>query len=361
MMTMQADYGGQGARVAGQAVPPAAGWWGGIGAHAVQNGAVPAKGESAGAGTVLDAAKQVGLALPQSLSSVQGSCHTSHPTGPQLGNKRVQTMTTHSGYDQSNGNGPQNQLLTAASAPAEYLLPHTQVELGHSIARASYPYTDPYFGGFLAAYGAQAVIHSHMLGVQQARMPLPLETEEEPVYVNAKQYHGILRRRQLRAKAELENKVVKSRKPYLHESRHLHAMRRARGCGGRFLNTKKPEESKVNADNGYGSQGPVAQTGSSSGSEAFPSENGNINISQDVQGGTLGMSSSEVTSMPQSYADGKNYIYSHKDGLYLSHHKDQHFHLSAFHALPSGSHEGEVGDGGTLISNGSQQKAVAIL
>lgn len=171
-------------------------------------------------------------------------------------NKKIEITVV----SQSDGKCGQEQQHAKSFMPrsmGEYLTPPAQLELlGHSIACASYQYSDQYYGGVMPAYGPQALAHSHCLGVLPARMPLPLEMAEEPVYVNAKQYNGILRRRQSRAKAELERKLIKFRKPYLHESRHLHAMRRERGSGGRFLNTKKLDSTNTNTEPDMGTVSP---------------------------------------------------------------------------------------------------------
>ncbi|KAK3364244.1 CCAAT-binding transcription factor (CBF-B/NF-YA) subunit B-domain-containing protein, partial [Lasiosphaeria hispida] len=71
----------------------------------------------------------------------------------------------------------------------------------------------------------------------------PTESEESPLYVNAKQFDRILKRRVARQQLE-ESLTSKGRKPYLHESRHKQAMRRPRGPGGRFLTAVKVEAQK---------------------------------------------------------------------------------------------------------------------
>ncbi|VIO86259.1 Uncharacterized protein BM_BM6776 [Brugia malayi] len=64
--------------------------------------------------------------------------------------------------------------------------------------------------------------------------PLVTKPDEEPLYVNAKQYHRIIKRRAARAKLESEGRIPKERRKYLHESRHKHALTRVRGEGGKF-------------------------------------------------------------------------------------------------------------------------------
>lgn len=85
--------------------------------------------------------------------------------------------------------------------------------------------------------------------MQMPGAPMPGMMEEEPLYVNAKQYNRILKRRQARAKMEAMVRASRAAKgdkaPYMHESRHRHAMKRPRGPGGRFLTAAEIAELKA--------------------------------------------------------------------------------------------------------------------
>ncbi|XP_063941858.1 nuclear transcription factor Y subunit A-7 isoform X1 [Daucus carota subsp. sativus] len=191
-----------------------------------------------------------------------------------LGSILCSSIMTSSLQEYSDNSGEAGELQTHAESQTQYSSPATEMShpcvpaptvqytspllgVGNTMGQAAYPYPDPYYRSIFAPYDtqpypaqpypAQPMVHLQLMGIQQAGVPLPSDAVEEPVFVNAKQYHGIMRRRQSRAKAESENKALKSRKPYLHESRHQHALRRARGNGGRFLNAKKDENQQSEA------------------------------------------------------------------------------------------------------------------
>nr|POF11035.1 nuclear transcription factor y subunit a-3 [Quercus suber] len=183
-------------------------------------------------------AKHLGLQLPdQESSTIQFTGQSHHEVGAVGGtNSQGQCISSESDQDEGCGNAKGQMKAGFLLNNSDFMFNPSQVARSYSMARVPYPYAEPCVGGLLTAYGPQAI----MMGMAPARVPLPLDfTDYGPIYVNPKQYHGILRRRQSRAKLEAQNKLVKARKPYLHESRHRHALNRTRGTGGRFLSTKK--------------------------------------------------------------------------------------------------------------------------
>ena len=79
---------------------------------------------------------------------------------------------------------------------------------------------------------AAMILHSQLPSREEASRV----SEDTPIYVNAKQFKRILKRRDTRQRVkEISGSMSKRRKPYMHESRHRHAARRARGPGGKFL------------------------------------------------------------------------------------------------------------------------------
>lgn len=70
-------------------------------------------------------------------------------------------------------------------------------------------------------------------GISQIqRIPLPNAEllEEEPLYVNAKQYHRILKRRQARAKLEAEGRIPKERRVRVNNRDTWRDQRQYRSC-----------------------------------------------------------------------------------------------------------------------------------
>ncbi|KAJ6382400.1 hypothetical protein OIU77_030952 [Salix suchowensis] len=158
--------------------------------------------------------------------------------------------------------------ISLQTALPEYCA-HFELGFGQPVICTKYPSVDQCYGVF-STFGSQ--ISGRIM------LPMSMSTEDVPIYVNAKQYHGIIRRRKSRAKAAMENKLPRNRKPYMHRSRHLHAMRRPRDA-------KKAGDFQLSQPTG------------SQNSEVLESGGATLNSSMEANCGGSNLSGSEVTRM----------------------------------------------------------------
>jgi nuclear transcription factor Y alpha len=174
----------------------------------------------------------------------------------------------------------QRRMSTQISSPA---MQHTQPVMSHGGPRPSVP-----------PQMAQQPPHQQSPELVSGGA----QTEEAPLYVNAKQFHRILKRRLARQKLEDALRLTsKGRKPYLHESRHNHAMRRPRGPGGRFLTAEEVAAMDQKGDGEDGNkENPTMPTKPASGPKRKASSTqlkGTPNIKKNKAGAVQRQSTSE--------------------------------------------------------------------